>query len=319
MSNSTATSIVKSIRAALGNRPEGYLDRLYATPPERWQVDIADLLTIKDDEKDYSHEVWALLSEAENDEVLGCIARVFAAELAAGMDLEAVPPASPRTVGTDNPILRKLEAAAKTKNERTLRRAMERLVAKHGEEPVREALMVLGDSDKWVWSLFIAALPEEQKQQFQSAGADIMADAIEDAGLRLEDHFRVVDAGGIGVSAAAAKVFDGSGVELPPVEFPCGIGRNPFMHPLTETDETGENVNGWGFASVLISGANGWMEANRASCREFLAGIVAAARPTVDIDAALRKARYDDRALLQLCSWAQEGFQQKCEASIQSK
>jgi hypothetical protein len=319
MSKNTAASIVKSIRQILSDRPEGWEDRLYATPPERWQVDVADLLALKDDGKDFSHEVWSLLSEAENDEVLGCIARVFAAELAEGMELEAVPPASPRVVATDTPILRKLEAAAKTKNERTLRRAMERLVAKHGEEPVREALMVLGDSDKWVWSLFMGALPEEQKQQFQSGAADVMATAIEDAGLRLEDHFRVVDAGGIGVSAAAAKVFDGSGVELPPVEFPCGIDRNPFMHPLTETDETGENVNGWGFASVLISGANGWMEANRVSCREFLAGIVGAAHPTVDIDAALRKARYDDRALMQLCGWAQEGFQQKCEASIQSK
>jgi hypothetical protein len=317
MSNSTATAIAESIRQILSERPEGWLDRLYATPPERWQVDIADLLTIKDDGKDFSHEVWALLSEAENDEVLGCIARVFAAELAEGM--QAVPQASPRTVATDNPILRKLESAAKTKNERTLRRAMDRLVAKHGEEPVREALMVLGDSDKWVWSLFIAALPEEQKQQFQSGAADVMATAIEDAGLRLEDHFRVVDAGGIGISAAAAKVFDGSGVELPPVIFPCGIDRNPFMHPLTETDEASDTVNGWGFASVLISGANGWMEANRASCREFLAGIVGAVRPTVDIDVALRKARYDDRALMQLCGWAQEGFQQKCEASIQSK
>ncbi|MBD1847303.1 hypothetical protein H6F89_28635 [Cyanobacteria bacterium FACHB-63] len=143
-----------------------------------------------------------------------------------------------------------------------------------------------------------------------------LADQIEKAGLRIEDHLRVNDRG-VALTNEAIQAIAASGsprmAELKGNANLQGIGisRHPsFVHPLSGFfDADCKHINSWGAVSMLISVAQGWIEeGNRSTAQQSLATTVYAIAPRLDLPTLQRQARYDDRALLKLCSHVHEGL-----------
>ena len=173
----------------------------------------------------------------------------------------------------------------------------------------------------------IAFLPDNEKVNFHAQGYAVIADVLEQAGLRLEDHLRV-DERGMAVSVAAVKVITetgcprvsdfGSGCES---IAEVGIDRtNGWLHPLSERHpDNPDFVDLWAAASVMISAAMKWIQSDGDAAIEALKAVVFIAAPTVDLTAMLRTCRYDDRALLKLCSLAHDGFERKFQQAFDAK
>jgi len=163
----------------------------------------------------------------------------------------------------------------------------------------------------------IKDMPADAQNEIQSKATDRMADLLEERGLRIEDHFRVTD-GGMALTCQAISAISLTG--FPSVErlgkgneslVRCGLDRTDgFVHPLTEGIEgTNEGyVNTWGFVSLTIAVAMGWAEGDQELTLGVLRAIISRSAPTLDLSLAMRRARYDDRALLKLCSYANEGL-----------
>lgn len=172
---------------------------------------------------------------------------------------------------------------------------------------------------------------EEMKGQFQSVANDVMAEILENEGLRLEDHFRVTDQG-IALSCEAVEAIRKTG--FPDMHLledgnesldGMGLSRSPFFHPLSEVFEPCEHhpektLNGYMVASITISGAMGWDEsADPGKCRSFLKKLVFCHRPEFDVEQALSQCRYDDRVLLRLANYAANGIDAKARAAMEDK
>lgn len=144
---------------------------------------------------------------------------------------------------------------------------------------------------------------------------EMMAQHIESAGLHLEDNFRVSDAG-LAFSHAAAAVINSSGTPMKVTGNASlaglGIDRaGGFWHPLAERFEEPEpGVNGYGFASLLISVASGWADEGVPEiAKESARAVVASSAPTTDFDRLLYLARFSDPALMKLIRLLNDGFE----------
>ena len=224
---------------------------------------------------------------------------------------------------------RRMEAAARSKDHSRIRETIDRLTDRHGKEVVSEAwMLVLGDREfKWLYDQLAESMPEEIHQNIEATGMEIMADILTDAGLRLEDHFRVADDGVMlskeALLAIAATGYQkmaefGEGNTLEAIAS-SGLGRSPFIHRLSEFDHEKDFMNLWACASIVISTSMGWMPGEGATpqAKDAIADLLSVAAPTLDQARLIRQSRYDDRALLKLCSYAHSGLQGKCDRAFE--
>lgn len=185
------------------------------------------------------------------------------------------------------------------------------------DEGMRQTLVQFPD----LRDQMIDFLPDEVKSHLHEAAHSIIAEVLENAGLRLEDHMRVTDRG-VALTREAVKAI--ADTEFPQVaefgegnETLAGIGLDRgdgFIHPLSATmDGNSEYLNSWAVVSMTVSGALEWTDANQNKCLEFLQTCVSTVAPTVDLPTLTRRARYDDRALMKLCSYCQDGLQRLAE------
>jgi len=196
-----------------------------------------------------------------------------------------------------------------------------RIKARHGhaiaDEGMRRALIQFPN----LFDEMIDSMPEEMRRPLTEMSFDAMAEVIENAGLRLEDHMRITD-DGVGLTKDAVNAIIESGIPAHMVESQgndslkgFGIDRTDgFFHPLSEvfdaeiTGTPEECTNSWGVASMVISAAQGWIEGNRQNSFEFLKSCALRQSPTTDLDLMMRRSRYDDRVLMKLCSLFANGF-----------
>lgn len=205
---------------------------------------------------------------------------------------------------------------------------------RYGDKVASEAFFRLMGEFPFVSKLILDRL----KDVMPEAGADLEANSFDaiahilvDAGLKVEEHFRVTDEGSfltkdaIGAIAAtgfpAIKVFGEGHDSLEGV----GIDRsNGFRHPLCN----GNLANSWDIVSLLISATYGWykyryrleskygidsfnqQDDSRIKSLGELACLVKLADPNADFSTLVNRALYDDRALLMLCSLANAGFEE---------
>lgn len=192
-----------------------------------------------------------------------------------------------------------------------IREAQSRYGHDIADEGMRQCLEQFPDlSDK-----MIEFLPDEAKSHLHDAANSILAETIAEAGLRLEDHIRVTDHG-IALTHQAVQAIAATG--FPRVaEFGegneslegIGINRDPFVHPLSECIDGSKYVNSWMVISLMITVAQGWDDdGERSVAQGHLEAMVSCIAPTLDLPTLQRRARYDDRALLQLASYVERGF-----------
>ena len=230
--------------------------------------------------------------------------------------------------------LRRLETAARSHDLKQIRKTMRQLTDRHGAEIVGEAwaLLLCQDEFAWIQEQMFSAIPESDRQNIYGAGLEVLADVLSDAGLRLEHHLRVSDSG-VALSKDAIAALAATG--YPDIEkfgkgntpedlASFGLGRSPFFHPLSEffpagTHIDGESMNLWACASVVISGAMGWFPEERATpqAKEAIADLLSVAAPTLDQARLIRQSRYDDRALLKLCSYVERALQGQCDRAFE--
>ncbi|MBW4526802.1 MAG: hypothetical protein KME18_16715 [Phormidium tanganyikae FI6-MK23] len=175
----------------------------------------------------------------------------------------------------------------------------------------------------------IEFLPEEAKSQLRVSAYSIIADVIGEAGLRIENHFRVCDRGVALTHAALKAIADTGFPEMAKLgkgsESLQGFGvdrANGFYHPLGETfQHQGEDcINSWGVASMLVSSAAGWIEdCDSEQGFKSLQMFVSQVAPTVDVQEMLRQSRYDDRSLLRLVQLASDGMTAKAQQSHEQR
>jgi len=214
-------------------------------------------------------------------------------------------------------VVKHLTPFAETGNFEAVKQLMVALSIRYEEAVVVRGLQQVMNQFPSLLEKAIEDMPLETRNEIQSKATDTMADLLEERGLRIEDHFRVTDEG-IALTHQAISALSGTG--LPGIEklgkgnenlAHCGLDRTDgFMHPLTEATEGKDEryVNTWGFVSLAIAVAMGWAEGDQELTLSVLKGIVSRSAPTLDLSLAMRRARYDDRALLKLCSYANEGL-----------
>jgi len=202
------------------------------------------------------------------------------------------------------------------------------LQRRYGHQVADEAMRQVMEQIPGICDLAMNAVekaPPAMKAEFYAKSIEVMAEVLTDAGLRLEDHLRVNDEG-IGLTKQAVATIAATG--YPGIkEFgegndsleEMGLNRtNGFVHPLSEaikpTKENGlpeDVLNLWAVVSMIISGAQGWTEADKDKCLEMLKELVSRSAPTADLNALLYRSRYDDRVLLKLCSLAHTAMEAK--------
>lgn len=153
-----------------------------------------------------------------------------------------------------------------------------------------------------------------------------MATKLEGFGLKPEEHMRSCEQG-FALTKTAIIAFKndgypnwrdfGKGVES--IE-EIGIPRSPFWHHLSDIKEIdGEHMmNIWAVASLFISAAHGWVpdEGKSEQGKKIIFEVLPTVAPTVDIERLMFRSRYDDRALLKLCSLVMRAIEQKCDKSF---
>lgn len=176
----------------------------------------------------------------------------------------------------------------------------------------------------------IAQVSPAMKQEVYARSLEIMAEVLEKSSLRLEDHMRVTDEG-IALTKEAVEAIAATGFHKI-YEYGkgndslegVGIDRTDgFVHPLSEvigkTEENGlpeDCLNLWFCISLMISVAQGWTKGNKESSLEMLRECVGRSAPTASLEMLMRRSRYDDRVLLQLCNLAHSGLDAKAKASL---
>ncbi|GAP96103.1 hypothetical protein [Leptolyngbya sp. NIES-2104] len=227
-------------------------------------------------------------------------------------------------------VIKRLAPAAKREDYDALNQGILKMVERHGGEVVEQAMIRMIDDFPFVRQKAIENLPDDQKQMFNAEAVAIIAGLLEESGLRLEDHIRYGDRG-IALTHEAIRAIANTGC---PNASDFGIGneslegigidRAPFMHPLTETfQHNGEDyVNSWGLASMTINSVLNWLDEppdNPETPRSFIADCVSRVAPTVDLEAMLFRARYDDRALMKLASYVESGFNAIAQKAVDDR
>jgi hypothetical protein len=216
-------------------------------------------------------------------------------------------------------IIKRLTPAIEREDEVAVGRGLREAIERYGEDVVNRAWEHLLQEHEWLISHALSHLSQEQRQTFHDSSYEIIAEQLTEAGLRLEDNFRVLDNGFVLTKAAIAAIKTtgfsavehfGSGVDsLAGV----GIRRDPFKHPLSEVSPDGEHMNLWMFASIGVSAALDWLSEppdNPQVAINNIQRLVFAGNPAIDFEKLLRQCRYDDRALMKLASLIKEGFEQ---------
>jgi hypothetical protein len=201
-----------------------------------------------------------------------------------------------------------------------------RMIDRYGMNPVADAFEALALEHDWLLNLTFEAMSEDDQQMLYAASYASIADKLEELGLRLEDHMRVMDEG-VAFSREAIAFIAASGYDRA-FEFGeghetlegIGLQRDPYMHHLSEVSEIDDNfVNLWVVASVHLNVSLGWLEADAIPSLKALEEIpvlVAMTKPTIDASALIRQSRYDDRALLKLTGLIRDGLQIRCERQM---
>lgn len=227
-------------------------------------------------------------------------------------------------------IIKRLTPAIKRRDEQAIGRGLRELLARYDSSLVHEAWLILMAEHRWLMKVAVAGMRPSDRQAFISESHEVLAQSLIDAGLRIEDHLRVCDQG-LALTHAAIAAIKASG--YPGTEFDglgnrsidgLGLERSPFQHPLSEyaapnADIPEHHVNLWAFASLLISAAMNWMpkppDDPNAATRN-LAELVAVASPTTSLSKLMFRARYDDGALMKLCSLTHQGLVVKADGQF---
>jgi hypothetical protein len=221
-------------------------------------------------------------------------------------------------------IIKRLTPAIEREDEVAVGRGLREFIQRYGEHVVNRAWEHLLEKYEWLTAQAMSHMSPDQRQIFRDSAYEIIAEQLTEAGLRLEDNFRVLDNGFVLTKAAidAIKATGFSAVEHfgTGVDSLAGVGirRDPFKHPLSEVSPDGEHMNLWMFASIGISAALGWLNEppdNPEVAMTNIRKMVFAANPAVDFEKLLRQCRYDDRALMRLASLIKEGFEKTAQSS----
>jgi|GEM_PF-3570248 len=223
-------------------------------------------------------------------------------------------------------VIKRLTPAAKRGDIHAFANGVRSSETRYGHDVADEAMRRCLVEFPELAKVAIGFLPEDKKANLHAQGYAIIADFLEQAGLRLEDSLRVSDQG-VAFSIAAVKVLIATNPNYPRVSdfgsgcesiAEVGIDRtNGFLHPLSERyPENPEYVDLWAAASVVISAAMQWIESDGDTARQALEEFVSIVAPTLDLKTMLKACRYDDRALLKLCNYAHDGLERKCQQAF---
>jgi hypothetical protein len=222
-------------------------------------------------------------------------------------------------------IIKRLTPAIIRRDEDAIGRGMQEAKERYGGDLLADAWSQLSEAHPWLVHVALDAMPPAEKHEFYATAYSIMAETIIEAGLRIEDHFRVADEGICltreAVAAIAATGYPniaelGEGnADLVGV----GIERSPYSHPLSEADPDNPDwINLWGGASLIINFAMGWFpgEPPTDAAMEALKDAVTSAAPNISFEILVTRARYDDRMLAKLVSLAHEGLQGRVDKAF---
>jgi hypothetical protein len=220
-------------------------------------------------------------------------------------------------------IVKRLQPAVLRRDHDAMKSTVKRMIDRYGMNATADAFEALALEHDWLLNLTFEAMSEDDKAMMHATANAAIADKLEDSGLRLEDHMRVLDEG-VAFTSQAIAVIAASGYDRA-FEFGegyetlegVGLQRDPFVHHLTEHSE--DLVNLWGVASIHLSVAMGWMDADSIPSLKALEEIpvlVGMTKPTIDATALIRQSRYDDRALLKLTGLIRDGIQIRCERAM---
>jgi hypothetical protein len=223
-------------------------------------------------------------------------------------------------------VVRRLAPAALRQDEPAFMVGVAKMKARYGEAVMNRALEVLMQQVPWVYAQVAKYSPEID--QIIAASLDSIANRLDAAGMRVEEHLRMVD-GHIALSTAAIELIAATGFPNPERfgrgnESVTGLGLKRlggFFHPLGKVEVVnGEDVlDPLGFASVLVSSANGWIPTDDGGVTAIgtVKAIVAAGSPTADALLMLKQARYSDSVLLRLCSIIAKSFEDKAAIAFE--
>ncbi|MBD1842500.1 hypothetical protein H6F89_03530 [Cyanobacteria bacterium FACHB-63] len=210
-------------------------------------------------------------------------------------------------------IKKRLKPSIERQDEYAFQSGLMKMIERYGSELTEKAFQKLLSDSTWLTQKTLNMMPPSMRGEFKSSATDILASVIQDAGLKLEDHLRVTDQG-IFASKKAIKAIADTGFPVSQLgegkESLEGIGfkRSPFIHQLSEMLDD-EHLNSWAAISMVITVAQGWDElGDRVVAQTNLEMMIQLVAPTLDLQTLQRRARYDDRALLQLASYAERGF-----------
>jgi hypothetical protein len=221
-------------------------------------------------------------------------------------------------------IIRRLTPAINRRDEVAIGRGIREATQRYGEDLVGDAWAELSTAHPWLVEVAFDAMTPSMKQEFYANAFEVMAETITDAGLRIEDHFRVSDSG-IALTREAVAAIAATGypkiAELGTGNDDLdgmGTGRSPYLHPLSEMDFDSDTTNIWGSVSIFINAAMGWFpgEAPTDEGMQVLKDAVTSAAPNVGFEILVSRARYDDRMLAKLASLAHEGLSGKFDKAF---
>ena len=228
--------------------------------------------------------------------------------------------------------VKRLLPSAKRRDIHAFADGVRQLQQRYGHDVADESMRRVMESHPDIADGIIDVMPDDIQREFHAKSIEIMVDVIEEAGLKIEENIRVSDEG-IGLTKAAVKAIAATG--YPQIkkfgegnETLEGMGLKRlggFMHPLSETHNAKElglpedGMNMWAVASIIVSGAFGWIEASVEKCEGALKEAVLVAAPTTDVATLMKRSRYDDRALLRLCNLVQSGMDAKARAVFESR
>lgn len=230
-------------------------------------------------------------------------------------------------------IIKRITPAIRRKDEVAVGKGIRQMTERYGEEIVSNAWAQLMAEHEWLVETAFKGMSPEQRHMFTDEAIEVIAQSLQTAGLRLEDHMRVADAG-IAVTRQALEAIRATGYPNA-ADFGegnnslegMGLCRSPFMHPLSEFYPKGaepaideDTINLWAMASLLISAVMGWLDEPPDEPETALANLktfVMVAAPTVDLEKLMFRARYDDSSLLKLASLVQQGIQAKADRAFE--
>lgn len=230
-------------------------------------------------------------------------------------------------------IIKRITPAIRRKDEVAVGRGVRQMTERYGEEIVSTAWTQLMAEHEWLVETAFNGMSREQRHLFTDEAIEVIAQTLQAAGLRLEDHLRVADAG-IAVTRQAIEAIKATGYPNA-ADFGegnaslegLGLCRSPFMHSLSEFYPQGaepgideDTMNLWAMASLLISAVMGWLDEPPDEPETALANlkaVVIVAAPTLDLEKLMFRARYDDASLLKLASLTHQGIQAKADLAFE--